>query len=328
MKELTTIESCKQCSCKGVGIHRTPWCELLNELGHAFHVMNFWYKLDWLQKEIEKRSSYLGKLRRTEEAQHLLDLIAMTKDEEDLFYPFANAAMADVFDELEKYTPRHGRCYFWNENIPFVKVESNTDEFHIDDLVEYNGKLYIAWLDNVLVPVGIVFDNTEDAEDVYSVTAIRDEEHDAIGGEHTYCFYDEVSGYYYYCDKEEPEVGDKVYEWGGDNDFTEIGSVTGDTMGWDGIELEKKLVETFDWRKSIHYLLAFPRDWHVNVAEPLDTAIFEALVARIMFKWLEYAYPDEAPRYLEEWNECIKKVRNRCSKMYGQPIVKRIPRIF
>lgn len=325
MKELTTIESCKQCSCKGIG--RTPWCELLGELGSAFHVMNFWYKLDWLQKEIEKRSSYLGKLRRTEEAKHLLDLIAMTKDEEDLFYPFANAAMADVFDELERHTPRHGRCYFWNEDIPFVKVESNTDEFDVDDLVEYNGKLYIAWLPNKLVPVGFVFDNHE-TEPAVSMSTVRYEEGDATGEAYPYCFYDETDDLYFYCEKEEPEVGDKVYEHIDVDEFTEIGVVTEIVGGWDGIEIEKKLVRTFDWRKSIHYLLAFPREWHVNVAEPLDTAIFEALVARIMFKWLEYAYPDEAPRYLNEWEECIAKVRKRCSMMYGQHIVKRIPRIF
>ena len=286
--------------------------------------MNFWYKLDWLQKEIEKRSSYLGKLRRTEEAQHLLDLIAMTKDEEDLFYPFANAAMADVFDELEKYTPRHGRCYFWNENIPFVKVESNTDEFHIDDLVEYNGKLYIAWLDNIIEPITIKFYNEAIGSDV---VATRDGENDGSREDDNFpfCFSTDDS-VKYYCEVAAPSVGNVVSS--APTAESSVGAINAVSGGWDGIPIEDKLVETFDWRKSIHYLLAFPRDWHVNVAEPLDTAIFEALVARIMFKWLEYAYPDEAPRYLEEWNECIKKVRNRCSKMYGQPIVKRIPRIF
>ena len=326
MIELITEESCPSCMTgKSKRMFATPWCEMLREGAGRHHILNFWYKLDRMRKEIEKRTSYLGKFRRTEEAQHLLDLISMTEDEKDMFYVIANEAMADVFDLLTPYAPKHIRSYMWDENIPYKVVTEETDEFEKDDLIEWNGKLYMAWLSNELVPVGIVFDDTE-TEPAISTTALRDEENDLKGKTYPYCFYDEDNDHLFYCAKEEPEVGDKVYEYDHDDEFMETGDVTNIAMGWDGIPLEKKLVETFDWRNSIHYLLAFPKEWNKNIAEPLDTAIFEALVAQIIYKWLLYAYPDDAPRFQAEREDNFEKIRVRARKLFGKNTVNRIPR--
>lgn len=244
-----------QCNCTLIGRYRTPWCDLLHSLhGTSGEVLHLWYKLDWLRQEVDKRSAYLGKFRRTEEAQHLLDLINMTVDEDDLFVPFAKAAMADVYDELMNYSPKHEMAYFWNEGkytIVFDDPESESDASDDDepvtfvkgDYVLYNGNLYIAIAD------------------------------------------------------------------GSSEDF--IG----------------KLYPTEDYRKSIHYgILWRCCGSNINIVDPLDTAIFEALVARIIYKWLLYAYPAEAPRYLDEWNECLEKIKRRASALNGSKIVHRIPR--
>lgn len=67
-------------------------------------IVHFCYKVESIADEVEMRSALLGRSRRSEEAAHLLDLIAMTKDEIKLFWSLAQKAAARVFDVLEKYT--------------------------------------------------------------------------------------------------------------------------------------------------------------------------------------------------------------------------------
>ena len=64
--------------------------------------LHFNYQLATLQEEIEMKTSYLGKFRRTENASHLLDLVAMTKDETNLFTSLANEVSAEVFNSFRK----------------------------------------------------------------------------------------------------------------------------------------------------------------------------------------------------------------------------------
>jgi len=247
MKELC------QCNCAGslAERYRTPWCSILAATCPCAPVdlLHFWYKLPMLQDEIDKRSSYLGKFRRTEEAQHLLDLIRMSKDEHNLFIPFAKAAQADVYDALVTHMPRVQKTYFFREGkdtivfnnhpLPYPPVS-----FKKDDYVEFNGDLYMA------------------VED-------------------------------------------------------------GSSADYDG-----KLVPTEDYRDSIHFGLVWKCCSNLNAVEPLDVAIFEALVARIIFKWLSYAYPEEAPRYDAEYQEHLQKIRSRANLLDNNHIVSRIPRMF
>ena len=241
-----------QCNCSLSAGYRTPWCDLLHSLnGTTGEVLHLWYKLDWLRKEVSKRSAYLGKFRRTEEAAHLLDLIKMTQDEDNLFVPFAKAAMGDVAEVLAMYAPRHEQAFFWNEGkttVVFTDDPSLPDPavtFVKGDFVQYNGNLYKAIAD------------------------------------------------------------------GSSDDFA------------------GKLVPTEDYRESIHFGILWKCcHSNINMVEPLDTAIFEALVARIIYKWLQYSYPEEAPRYLAEWNECVGQIKTRVRFLDGPQIVNRIPRVF
>lgn len=246
MKELC---SCDCCSKPHAG-YTTPWCSLLRGQDDSCAVLHLWYKITAIQEEVDKRSSYLGKFRRTEEAQHLLDLIRFSKDEENMFIPMAKAAMADVFDVLFPNMPKHEKSYWWDEGKETAvfrdPLPTPAVTFYAGQYVEYNDDLY------------------------------------------------------------------RAIEDGSSDDF-------------DG-----KLVPTPDYRRSMHYGILWRCKSNINAVEPLDVAIFETLVARIIYKWLEYAYPDDKTLsiFLNQYNEGLAAIRNRASILDGPKIVNRIPRAF
>lgn len=285
-----------QCNCSSPATaYRTPWCSMLRG-GEPTEILHLWYKLELLRKEVEKRSSYLGKFRRTEEAQHLLDLIAMTEDEVDLFIPNAKAAMSDVYDVLHTFMPRREKALFWREGKETVYIPEPIPE--TDD--GYMRLSQIATEDVDAEGYIIVDTIPVDADGYIKIAETGSTPDDYIAIQYHAGQYVEYNGGLY------------------------IAIADGDSY-----EVAEKLVPTEDYRDSIHYGL----NWkccgsNINAVEPLDTAIFEALVARIIYKWLNYSYPDEAPRYLNEWNECLEQIRHRCNILNGPQIVNRIPRIF
>lgn len=68
--------------------------------------LDLWYPWENLKQEIGMRTAYLGKLRSSEQAVHLLDLIHLTDDEEELMMSYAQNAMAEVYECFDKYA-RH-----------------------------------------------------------------------------------------------------------------------------------------------------------------------------------------------------------------------------
>lgn len=243
MKELCSCNCCASAASPFV----TPWCELLKNQEESCSVLHLWYKLDMVREEIEKRTSVLGKLRRTEEAQHLLDLIAMTEDEKPMFLPFAKAAMSDVFEILAAHMPKHEKALWWREGQETAvfsddpALPSPPVKYYAGQYVEYNGNLYMA---------------------------IED----------------------------------------GDSD-----------------DFATKIVPSEDYRDSIHYGILWNCSSNINAVEPLDVSVFEAIVARIIYKWLQYSYPEEAARYLNEYNEYLAQIKNRARILEGAKIVNRIP---
>ncbi len=446
------------------GIYRTPWCDML--FGGCCcmnrNVLHLWYKLEWLQKEIEKRSSYLGKFRRTEEAKHLLDLISMTKDEEDLFYPFAKASMADIADALQRYMPKERQAYLWREgretktieSVPIIEMKDDiamvqniymrnldTDkEYALSRSVEndfllesedYNqntDRYMYAWKNNgsvyytmsELPKVGDMVFTEEEVQTAYAVSSglsrfdfltehhngdwfvnVREQDIqvsptqitiiqsffakdiDATKVElyalvhfqytvgytikETNTLITEIRETEQVCKCECKDNGECeakiVYNPNLEKEGNETSAeyvvdvinssivginaywlnpieiTDGDYVEWNG-ELYRAisngnanyplecLVKTNDYRESIHYLIGFPKDKSLNMVEALDTAVFEALVARIIFKWLQYSYPEEAERYNMEFSEEMEKIRHRCIILFGGQIVNRIPRLL
>ncbi|MBO7234092.1 MAG: hypothetical protein J6V13_03785 [Paludibacteraceae bacterium] len=101
----------------------TSWCWLMNGRGgKQSDLVHFWYPIDFLAHEVWKRSSYLGKYRKSEDKEHLLEEVSMSADERDLFIPYIRAAMADVFDKLVAYTGDVRTAFLWDEGHPTVPI--------------------------------------------------------------------------------------------------------------------------------------------------------------------------------------------------------------
>lgn len=78
----------------------------MNHLYKDTRRLDLWYPWENLKQEVGMRTAYLGKLRSSEQVEHLLDLIHLTDDEEELMMSFANNAMAKVYECFSKYA-RH-----------------------------------------------------------------------------------------------------------------------------------------------------------------------------------------------------------------------------
>jgi hypothetical protein len=109
--------------------------------------LHFNYRLAELQEDVERTTSYLGKFRRTESAAHLQDLIAMTKDESNMFTPIAKEVALSVFDEFKKGVFNAGDSSWKykeslvlndivlpptiNPRIAEMNVKKNGDDIHV-----------------------------------------------------------------------------------------------------------------------------------------------------------------------------------------------------
>ena len=128
--------------------YRTPWCDMLGCCsGETMDILHLYYPLSMLQEEVHKRTSYLGKHRNTDNAPHLLDLISMTKDENDLFHSFVRSAMYKVFEPLGKTTRHIDKAYLWEANaktLTLTKGAVPAIEYTKGDYVLYKRTLYLA----------------------------------------------------------------------------------------------------------------------------------------------------------------------------------------
>lgn len=324
-------------------------------------MLHLYYRLEWLQQEIEKRSSYLGKFRKTEEQQHLLDLLAMTKDEQDLFYPFVKAASADVFDALQKYTGGVDNAYKFNEGNktkvltavpqvlfdthPYYESTDGNEELNIEyslqqpiDFNKYEVKVSLEIVYTIEYTINATQQTIQETRTMIIETTDFDD---------TYCTFiftiplkpgtTEFSAERFVqldsFKQQEPvdfrtlTITDKQPDTFKKGDYVllnnelYIAQADGDV---NDISVLQK--QEYDFRESVHYLLEYPNYLNENMIEPIDTAVFEALVNRVIFKWLMLAYPDEAENYLALYNEALQQVKSRFVR--SNPIVKRTPRIM
>lgn len=334
----------------------------------ASQCIHFSYRLEDLQKEIEKRTFYLGKFRTGQngEVPHLLDLIGMSRDEGELLYSFVKAAMADVFDGINQYTLHIPKEYVWKKPtaqspinvspIPTVSLPTLQQTTKIG--TDGESVIISATMTDTTSPLidgdkySIAFDETLTLEtevistvdgssikrtrvichhvDEYSVRCT-----DALTGqwivlpqtivvqldEQTeYCSSEKIVAIKsvgvlsssVVAKEKEPTMlhtGDlivynnKEYEMVVDTDTNHFG-VTKDAMLFD---------KNNTMSDGIHYYMEVPCYINDTAAEPLDTAILEALVNRIIWKWLILSYPNEAAAYDTIYKECLNSIRMRCN---------------
>jgi hypothetical protein len=327
------------------------------------------YRLGDIQNEVEKRTSYLGKFRKTEQSQHLLDLLAMTKDEENLFSPYANEAMADVFEELKKGMINLPYCsYEYKETIvkeiqlnPSIKVmPKNIIGTHTNDIVYINGYLTSTPIDTN--KYGITIDlsvecKTEchtldfaDVQFVKSQTIVCTIPSDAITLEEGVWV---VKNYPVYVSLEKEssftsaetivEVTNVKYIQNSARAFEleETPLMQGDVVKVNGkyfeittntdinninLNTQAKPLDALDVCDGVHFYATIPSNVDYNHIRPLDNAIFEALVNKIILKWLIMVYPEAAEPFAIQDAKSTELVYKRCN-IFNQRC-NRTPRIF
>lgn len=79
--------------------------------------------------------------------------------------------------------------------------------------------------------------------------------------------------------------------------------------------------------EGIHYYFEFPNYFNESLIEPLDNAILEALVNRVIWHWLILSYPAEAATYDSLYQSSIAALKTR-SDVFQKHWATRTPRIL
>lgn len=94
-------------------------------------IVHYYYNIDTLKKEVDMRTSYLGRFRKSEDAAHLLDRLRFSGDESDLFTSFLKSAMAEIFMFIGKSTNDVENAYIYEpENKDAVYPFPYKDSVH------------------------------------------------------------------------------------------------------------------------------------------------------------------------------------------------------
>jgi len=101
----------------------------------------FYYKVADIFAEVYKRTSYIAKSRRDKDTkQHLLDVVAMTQDDDSVFQPFLLDATSQVFSCLAGFTREVSGAYLHQEVSGILPL---VDGSYVKGAkVEYNGKVF------------------------------------------------------------------------------------------------------------------------------------------------------------------------------------------
>lgn len=152
-------------------------------------IVHFYYTVESLNKEIDMRTSYLGRFRKSEESAHLLDKIRLSNDEEDLFISFLKSGMAEIFSFIGKNTKSIDNAYLYEpENANVNPMYQDSVHYVIEWNESYNKNFiqpvdrhifdalvwYILW--RWLMVVGL-YDEAEIAKNsyLYATTEIKKE---------------------------------------------------------------------------------------------------------------------------------------------------------
>lgn len=331
------------------------------------NLLHFSYRLVDLQKEIEKRTFYLGKNRSAEGAQHLLDLIGMSRDEGDVLYPFAKAAMADVYDTLNVSTAHIPKRYEWKQPTnpiiitPFPTFAGAVISMDRSRISDDKKKIILLseMTDGGLLPSGAV--DTSKYTLKVKIELKCTVQYNIIGVSNSNVEYEktfkaEIPAEYIRSTnptKKEWLVGpyELPIELASQSSITSseliksIDSLSlvseelqliepiqlhvGDILDVSGVYYEVTqdtnentldlaahavLVDSSETLvEGVHYYLAVPNFINLTSIEPLDNAIMEALVNRIIWKWLVLSYPAEAATYDQLYQDTLKSIVTRCN---------------
>lgn len=333
--------------------------------------LHFNYTVEDLQNEVEKRTSYLGKFRKTDEAAHLQDLISMTKDEENLFIPLAKDSMMEVCDVLRKGAMLMPYRYCeWKEKENVLDVKVNP----LVTLDEKSLFLYSSALPNSIEMGGefalneVVDYSSYNAE--VEVTVEYETEFHSLLPPSTPIYtiktvtfripvvYDALAGLWLFSSMPVPvelepatplvsaEVINSVVSYNFTGNVYAVNKTAhvlnvGDIIEHDGgyykllvdtninsLDLDKdaQQIDPLDINGGIHYYIYVPQYLHKRFVAPLDIALLESLVNKVILKWLLFSYPKEAETYIALDKQKEEQIYSRSSIFKNT--VNKVPRIL
>lgn len=364
-------------------------------------VLHLFYSLLNLQKEIEKRTFYLGKYRTDENGNkpHLLDLIGMSRDEADILYPFAKSAMADVFDALHSSTIGIPKLYKWEDKPGSISIKSKqklsvssvkfanlnaiaqSDFIKIEGKIEYdcsNNSDKTQILDDICRPcMTLAMDYTTTRSNIstgevittpHTVTVALDKRHikagvikDSSSSPNTIthdvsCFYpfhlapqdgvftqEQLSGdiaisnqslsqYFEFTKPTKIASGTRFVISNNpsapkDTEYSALTEFTENDLPEKLSSVAEVISNGETINEGIHYYFEFPNYFNDSLIEPLDNAILEALVNRVIWHWLILSYPAEAATYDSLYQASIAALKTR-SDIFQKHWAQRTPRIL
>ena len=320
--------------------------------------LHFYYPIDALQTAVEDITANLGKRRASEKAPHLLDLIAMTKDEASLFKRYAKEAMSKVFDVLNGSAYDTTKQCEWKDEFrevtPIPKIKGTKASFDCEvnnaGCIVINGNLSV----NTDTQIDITKFDLEytirlrcELESIVLETGakfLENKEFDVLLDANTLT---QVSPHYFIVENlmvspplegatemlSEQRIVNAQYVDGAiaiqekNPTFLKDGEIVkvGDSVYMilvdrylSGLDLNKDAVkfESTEATIGIHYYFEKPTNLNYSVIQVLDEAIEQALINRIIWKWLSIAYPNEAPTYDIFYKESINEVRIRSNQAF------------
>lgn len=88
----------------------------LRPLRVPFRLLHYVYQIETIANEVYKRTSLIGKHRRTEQGVHLLDAYALTADDKPMFDSMCHEAAAAVYEKMLGFSPNENNSFLYNED--------------------------------------------------------------------------------------------------------------------------------------------------------------------------------------------------------------------
>ena len=88
-------------------------------------VVEFTYKASDLLKEVTKRTSYLGRMRNTDQDVHLLDRLSLTEGEKFLFNEYIQEAGAETYNYMHAFGKEVHMPYMFYDDKPLYEVKES-----------------------------------------------------------------------------------------------------------------------------------------------------------------------------------------------------------
>jgi len=257
-----------------------------------YKILRFSYLEDDIFNEVRKRTYYIARMKTAgEQKNHLLDLIAMTGDEKDMFEPYYRQTTLELLEQLNPFTRNINPAYL--DRLPCNYPEIKLSEFlqmtagvtylingakgnrfydciKSTNTIQYQADLIIA--EGVIVQQSLETRFTNPLITLREITAEENTSWEALLAT------EQLSEFFGVPDNT-PQV-----EYAVENK--------------DIIYTPDKLVifvENYDWM-------------NLNSIPTTDTMMFECITLGIMFNWFLIALPEEAKNYIAMYQQKLLQV--------------------